>query len=183
MSQNADCLRFLVKPGASLKQADIDPSAKGEHEDKTSALKELEHYAQRLIELQYLLYRSVQSDGYYVGLPFGLRFRLDDLPGSFYASFGFVTAYPMNWWLASNHMKHGLMTVRAAGQPASNSAHEGMQEQYTANREAENTQPRSGTAMHGDVEKVSRGNLVWMIMLSLLVFTLGLAVQAIFDGE
>jgi len=56
MSKNADCQRFLVKPGASLKLADIDPSSKGEHEDKTSALKELEHYAWRLIELQYLLY-------------------------------------------------------------------------------------------------------------------------------
>ena len=48
--------RFLVKPGASLKLAHIDPSSKGEHEDKTSAKQELEHYAQRLIELQYLLY-------------------------------------------------------------------------------------------------------------------------------
>jgi len=95
---------------------------------------------------------------------------------------GFVTAYPMNWWLVSNHMKHGMMTVRASEQPAINSAHEAMQEHHTANREAENTQPKSETAMHGDVEKVSRGNLVWMTMLSLLVFTLGLAVQAIFDG-
>lgn len=25
---------------------------------------------------------------------------------------GFVTAYPMNWWLVSNNLKHGLMTVR-----------------------------------------------------------------------
>lgn len=25
---------------------------------------------------------------------------------------GFVVAYPMNWWLVSNHLKHGMMTVR-----------------------------------------------------------------------
>lgn len=26
---------------------------------------------------------------------------------------GFVVAYPMNWWLVSNHLKHGMMTVPA----------------------------------------------------------------------
>jgi len=25
---------------------------------------------------------------------------------------GFVLAYPMNWWLVANHMKHGMLTVR-----------------------------------------------------------------------
>jgi hypothetical protein len=28
---------------------------------------------------------------------------------------GFAAAYPMNWWLVSNHLKHGMMTVRAPG--------------------------------------------------------------------
>jgi hypothetical protein len=28
---------------------------------------------------------------------------------------GFVVAYPMNWWLVTNHLKHGMMTVRPAG--------------------------------------------------------------------
>ena len=27
-------------------------------------------------------------------------------------SVGFFTAYPMNWWLVSKNLKHGLMTVR-----------------------------------------------------------------------
>jgi hypothetical protein len=27
-------------------------------------------------------------------------------------SVGFFTAYPMNWWLVSKGLKHGLMTVR-----------------------------------------------------------------------
>lgn len=25
---------------------------------------------------------------------------------------GFLVAYPMNWWLVTNHLKHGMMTVR-----------------------------------------------------------------------
>jgi len=28
---------------------------------------------------------------------------------------GFITAYPMNWWLVTYHLKHGMMTVRRAG--------------------------------------------------------------------
>lgn len=27
---------------------------------------------------------------------------------------GFVVAYPINWWLVSNHLKHGMMTIRPA---------------------------------------------------------------------
>jgi Domain of unknown function (DUF4396) len=45
---------------------------------------------------------------------------------------GFIVAYPMNWWLVANHLKHGMMTVRpaiaAAGMPdrAAGSAMSGM---------------------------------------------------------
>jgi hypothetical protein len=31
---------------------------------------------------------------------------------------GFVFAYPMNWWLVANHLKHGMMTVRPASAAA-----------------------------------------------------------------
>ena len=27
---------------------------------------------------------------------------------------GFIIAYPMNWWLVANHLKHGMMTIRPA---------------------------------------------------------------------
>jgi len=30
---------------------------------------------------------------------------------------GFIVAYPMNWWLVANHLKHGMMTVRPAKAP------------------------------------------------------------------
>ena len=48
--------RFRVKPGARLRLADIDPGYKGRHTDKEDAREETAHYAQRLRELQYLLY-------------------------------------------------------------------------------------------------------------------------------
>lgn len=52
---------------------------------------------------------------------------------------GFVIAYPMNWWLVANHLKHGMMTVRPvnavpdvpahnarASGPEAHGAHSGM---------------------------------------------------------
>jgi hypothetical protein len=65
---------------------------------------------------------------------------------------GFVTAYPMNWWLVSHHMKHGMVTVRTSVQSDITQAHEGMQEHHTENRDTENSQPMSGATMHGDTK-------------------------------
>ncbi len=31
---------------------------------------------------------------------------------------GFVCAYPINWWLVANHMKHGMLTVRKQSEAA-----------------------------------------------------------------
>jgi Domain of unknown function (DUF4396) len=40
---------------------------------------------------------------------------------------GFIIAYPMNWWLVANHLKHGMMTVRPATSE-DHTAHAGMGE-------------------------------------------------------
>lgn len=42
---------------------------------------------------------------------------------------GFLTAYPMNWWLVSHGLKHGLMTERptsGTGSPAGTHPHHGL---------------------------------------------------------
>jgi len=42
---------------------------------------------------------------------------------------GFIIAYPINWWLVANHLKHGMMTVRPSTQAAGAAArgvHAGM---------------------------------------------------------
>ena len=38
---------------------------------------------------------------------------------------GFIVAYPMNWWLMANHLKHGMMTIRPAGATADAHDHGG----------------------------------------------------------
>jgi hypothetical protein len=38
---------------------------------------------------------------------------------------GFLCAYPMNWWLVSSHLKHGMMTVHPKAAPAMTDEHAG----------------------------------------------------------
>jgi Domain of unknown function (DUF4396) len=38
---------------------------------------------------------------------------------------GFIIAYPINWWLVANHLKHGMMTVRSTAQAAGAAGHGG----------------------------------------------------------
>jgi len=52
--------RFLVRPGDGFSLDQIDPGERLSHANKTSAQTEIAHYAQRLRELQYLLYAEGQ---------------------------------------------------------------------------------------------------------------------------
>jgi Domain of unknown function (DUF4396) len=38
---------------------------------------------------------------------------------------GFIIAYPMNWWLVANHLKHGMLTVRPAAAAPGPNGHAG----------------------------------------------------------
>jgi len=51
---------FRVKPGHKVKLSGIDPSYKDHHLDHAGARSEIQHYVQRLVELQYLLYAEGQ---------------------------------------------------------------------------------------------------------------------------
>jgi polyphosphate kinase 2 (PPK2 family) len=48
--------QMIVKPGQKLRLKDVDPAFKGRHEIHASATQELEKYAQKLGQLQALLY-------------------------------------------------------------------------------------------------------------------------------
>jgi len=48
--------RFRVQPKQAVRLSDIDPGFKAEHKSKDTAQNEIRQYAQRLRELQYLLY-------------------------------------------------------------------------------------------------------------------------------
>jgi hypothetical protein len=84
---------------------------------------------------------------------------------------GFVTAYPMNWWLVSRHFKHGMMTVRPSMGREKHEAHDGM---HAMNGKSSN---EASPAAHGDAGHVSRGTITGMTLLSFLLFAAGLGIS------
>ena len=72
---------------------------------------------------------------------------------------GFIAAYPMNWWLVTNHLKHGMMTVR----PKTESSGEGMS---------------SMSSMK--MEKPGYLEIALVTLLSFLIMAVGIAIAFIF---
>ncbi len=75
---------------------------------------------------------------------------------------GFITAYPMNWWLVSNHLKHGMMTVRPPSKDG---------QSHAAMHEPEPVQTHDA---HPGGRPVSKKALTGMTILTIIV--LGLVV-------
>ena len=92
---------------------------------------------------------------------------------------GFITAYPMNWWLVSHHMKHGMFTVRPL--------HESQDEATDRNRHVNHApsegpgaeRPESKPTTDSGATAVSTSVLTWMTILSWIIFGLGLSVASI----
>ncbi|MDQ6646732.1 MAG: DUF4396 domain-containing protein, partial [Pseudomonadota bacterium] len=85
---------------------------------------------------------------------------------------GFVVAYPMNWWLVSRHLKHGMMTVRPR-EDELGSVHAG---------HASNQHANEASTAHGASPKVSTGYLAAMTVLSFVLLAAGLAMTAMFGS-
>jgi hypothetical protein len=81
---------------------------------------------------------------------------------------GFITAYPMNWWLVTYHLKHGMMTVRPAGAAAGAAGH-GVQARMDHALQAAPRMPAGG------VEE-PRPPVPVMVLLSFLALAAGAAV-------
>jgi hypothetical protein len=95
---------------------------------------------------------------------------------------GFITAYPMNWWLVSRHMKHGMMTVRSPDDKASGGADKTMHDNHTPGEHSGVEPTKSKPAMDGKAKPVSTGVLAWMTILSWAIFGMGLSITVAFGG-
>lgn len=82
---------------------------------------------------------------------------------------GFITAYPMNWWLVSRRLKHGMMTIRPSTEPTDEDAtHESVPvHSHEARSETQQTQGL-----------ISNRALAEMTILSFVVFGVGLTITA-----
>jgi Domain of unknown function (DUF4396) len=85
---------------------------------------------------------------------------------------GATFAYPMNWWLVAHHLKHGMLTVRPAGE---GSAMPGMD--MPAKKEKMDMAAQSGSAIHNPSPPV------WVMgAISFAVMGAGAAIALIFGG-
>lgn len=80
---------------------------------------------------------------------------------------GFITAYPMNWWLVTYHLKHGMMTVRPGA--AAGARCREMQASIGASLRAD-----TGVQMGGG--ETPRPPVPVMVLLSFLALAAGAAI-------
>ncbi|AWN14459.1 DUF4396 domain-containing protein [Salinisphaera sp. LB1] len=94
---------------------------------------------------------------------------------------GFVTAYPMNWWLVARHLKHGMMTVRASVERADGaSAHaSGTGHHHMSGDRLDHD---NVSAPHPDGRSVTTAALAGMTVLSVGIFALGLVLAMFLGG-
>ena len=84
---------------------------------------------------------------------------------------GFIAAYPMNWWLVSNHLKHGMMTVRPSNE-GSGSSGEG-------HGSTGNTAGGTGNAGMPEMG-VSAFEIFKVTVLSFAIMALGIVIALVF---
>jgi hypothetical protein len=88
---------------------------------------------------------------------------------------GFIVAFPMNWWLVANHLKHGMMTVRPKDEAAGRDAHASMDK-------AGMNKGDKTTAEGGSANELTRPSVGVMTLASFAVFAAGLAIAWALGG-
>ena len=92
---------------------------------------------------------------------------------------GFVIAYPMNWWLVANHLKHGMMTVRRPGDVRASIVHDGGAPEAPGH---DAMAMGSGTAIGHQGGGSPKPSIGVMALVSLVVLAAGLAIALVFGG-
>jgi hypothetical protein len=87
---------------------------------------------------------------------------------------GFVIAYPMNWWLVANHLKHGMMTVRPASRFSTMQDHDGDVGAHYASHVAHDAAVEAKSA--------PRPPVLVMALLSFTALAAGLAIGSMFGA-
>jgi len=89
---------------------------------------------------------------------------------------GFIAAYPINWWLVSSHLKHGMMTVR----PSQISSTETSTQEHRAT--GHSTHAASTVGHDTRKDKVSRSTMRFMVAASFIVFGIGVSISLIYGA-
>ncbi len=103
---------------------------------------------------------------------------------------GFVCAYPMNWWLVSRGLKHGMFTIRAHAEskkeaapmdemsmpPSEHGEDHGMAEMASGEMAADDHAQHQGHAM---APKASRNELMRMTLISVACFAVAVVLATL----
>ena len=89
---------------------------------------------------------------------------------------GFITAYPINWWLVAKGLKHGMMTVRSGTDEKNSKSHGG-----GSMHEQGHVQPHEALDS-GRPDKNSNAAVGLMAALSFLALAVGLGMATVFGG-
>ena len=96
---------------------------------------------------------------------------------------GFITAYPMNWWLVSHHMKHGMMTDRLIPKSHDDATDRSGHIHQAPTGGSGTERPESKSATDSGPPTVSTSLLAGMTLVSFMAFAVGLTVAAtVFGG-
>jgi len=89
---------------------------------------------------------------------------------------GFIAAYPINWWLVSGHLKHGMMTVRPApGNDMKTGDMDMKADKNTAagGHSAHGAPSAEGHDSNAQEGGVSPGMIAFMVILSFVILAIG----------
>ncbi len=85
---------------------------------------------------------------------------------------GFIAAYPINWWLVSSHLKHGMMTVR----PSQAGNTEPSMQEHRATGHSTHATSTVGHNTRNHKDKVSHSMIGLMVTASFIVLSIGVTI-------
>ncbi len=92
---------------------------------------------------------------------------------------GGIIAYPMNDWLVTNGLKHGMVTVRKSGEAVAKLVVTGgglPEEKPMAEMQEEHKMPAGHEHIHMTGPKVSKGKIAFMTVLTLIALVIGISI-------
>jgi hypothetical protein len=100
--------------------------------------------------------------------------------------FGFILAYPINWWMVSNQLKHGMMTVRPTKERTAINTEEMEQVAEHGSPQMSHKGSSQAQTVHGGMQATTKPSTVEILKMTILTFVVlgvGLVIAAIFGGK
>jgi hypothetical protein len=95
---------------------------------------------------------------------------------------GFMTAYPINWWLVATGLKHGMTTVSPPETKQATLHRTGNRSAQAASNEPASRSGSPDDRHAGHDSAPSPAQIMWMSALSIVLFGLGVGLATLLEG-